>query len=168
MFDFDAGKLIIIGIVALIVIGPKDLPRVLRQVGQAVAKLRRMSADFQKQFMDAMHEADMADIKAEAQKLAEAARANVAYDPIREVKSQMTEAVKAIDAPKSTPITSTPISSKPMPSESVPSERMLPAQAAEIPAEGPMQGPPVEVELRVEPDLAQEPAMVKTAPPAAS
>ncbi len=154
MFDFDVGKLFIIGIVALIVIGPKELPRVLRQVGQAVGKLRRMSADFQKQFMDAMHEADMADLKAEAQKLAEAARVNVAYDPIREVKSHMTEAVKAIEAPKDVP-DSTAATSAPM----------LPPQAAEIPAEGPMKGPPVEIELPFEKGLSQEPEMVKAAPP---
>jgi sec-independent protein translocase protein TatB len=160
MFDFDVGKLFIIGIVALVVIGPKELPRVLRQVGQAVAKLRRMSADFQKQFMDAMHEADMADIKAEAQKLAEAARVNVAYDPIREVKSQMTEAIKAIEVPRAEPM-------PPMSSTPAPAELMLPAQAAEIPAEGPMKGPPVEVELPVAKDLSQEPEMVKASPPAA-
>ena len=151
MFDFDVGKLFIIGIVALVVIGPKELPRVLRQVGQAVGKLRRISADFQKQFMDAMHEADMADLKAEAQKLAEAARVNVAYDPIREVKSHMTEAVNAIEAPKSSPMASEIMSPSPM----------LPPQAAEIPAEGPMKGPPVEVELQIEKVLSEEPEMVK-------
>jgi sec-independent protein translocase protein TatB len=142
MFDFDVGKLFIIGIVALIVIGPKELPRVLRQVGQAVAKLRRVSADFQKQFMDAMHEADMADLKAEAEKLAEAARVNVAYDPIREVKTHMIEAVKA-------------------------SEALPPPSVAEIPEEGPMKGPPVEVELPIEKELSHEPEMVKAAPPTA-
>jgi sec-independent protein translocase protein TatB len=66
MFDFDAGKIIIIGIVALIVIGPKELPRVMRQIGQAVSKMRRMASEFQSQFMDAMNEADFAEIKAEA------------------------------------------------------------------------------------------------------
>ena len=62
MFDFDAGKLIIIGVVALIVIGPKELPRVLRQLGQAYSKMRRMAADFQGQFMEAMREAELDDI----------------------------------------------------------------------------------------------------------
>lgn len=65
MFEFDASKLIIIGIVALIVIGPKDLPRVLRQLGQAMGKMRRMAAEFQGQFMEAMREADVADARAE-------------------------------------------------------------------------------------------------------
>ncbi len=74
MFDFDAGKFIIIGIVALIVIGPKELPRVMRQVGQAAAKMRRMAAEFRGQFMDAMREADIDDIKADVAKLAESAK----------------------------------------------------------------------------------------------
>ncbi len=52
MFDFDAGKLIVFGIVALAVIPPKDLPRVLRTVGKYVGQMRRMAAEFQGQFMD--------------------------------------------------------------------------------------------------------------------
>ncbi|WP_202899145.1 twin-arginine translocase TatA/TatE family subunit [Methylocapsa aurea] len=101
MFDFDAGKLIIIGIVALVVIGPKELPRVLRQVGQAVGKLRRMAAEFQGQFMEAMREADIADIKADVAKLAESAKVDVAFNPVAELKTQMTDAIDAIDKPLS-------------------------------------------------------------------
>ena len=54
MFDFDASKLIIVGIIALIFIPPKDLPRVLRQAGQFVGKMKRMASEFQGQLMDAM------------------------------------------------------------------------------------------------------------------
>src|SRR5437868_11845043 len=63
MFDISWGKLVIIGVVALLVIGPKELPAVLRQLGQAMAKIRRMAAEFQGQFQDAMREAEMADLK---------------------------------------------------------------------------------------------------------
>lgn len=93
MFEFDAGKLVIIGIVALIVIGPKELPRVLRQVGQATAKLRRMAAEFQSQFMDAMREAELSDIKDEATKLAASARLDTGLDPITELKDELTRAI---------------------------------------------------------------------------
>jgi len=65
MFDFGAGELVVIGVVALVAIGPKELPGLLRTVGQAVGRMRRMAGDFQNQFNDAMREADMAD----AQKL---------------------------------------------------------------------------------------------------
>src|SRR3954464_4450812 len=63
MFDISWGKLVIIGVVALIVIGPKELPTVLRQLGQWMTKIRRMAAEFQGQFQDAMREAEMADLK---------------------------------------------------------------------------------------------------------
>src|SRR5215475_3497901 len=63
MFDLSWGKLVVIGVVALLVIGPKELPGVLRQLGQAMAKIRRMAAEFQGQFNEAMREAEVADLK---------------------------------------------------------------------------------------------------------
>jgi sec-independent protein translocase protein TatB len=112
MFDFDAGKLIIIGIVALIVIGPKELPRVMRQVGQGVGKLRRMAAEFQGQFMEAMREAEVADLKADMTKLAESAKIDVGFNPVAEFKSQITEAIasgdKAPPAPADAPALAAP------------------------------------------------------------
>ena len=89
MFDFDAGKLILIGIVALIVIGPKDLPRVLRELGRAVAKMRRMASEFQGQFMEAVREADMADIKDEVAKLSESAHSTCAFNPVADIRNEM-------------------------------------------------------------------------------
>ena len=65
MFDFDVGKLLIFGIVALAVISPKDLPRVMRLVGQALGRMRRMAAEFQGQFMDAMREVELESVKKE-------------------------------------------------------------------------------------------------------
>jgi len=112
MFDFDVGKLVVIGTVALIVIGPKDLPRVLRQVGNVVGKMRRMASEFQGQFMDAMREADVENIKKEMQGAADLAKFDVAFDPIRDVKEQITAAVEGdvtpgastnADAPAETP-----------------------------------------------------------------
>jgi sec-independent protein translocase protein TatB len=63
MFDISWGKLVIIGVVALLVIGPKELPAVLRQLGQWMTKIRRMASEFQGQFNEAMREAEMADLK---------------------------------------------------------------------------------------------------------
>lgn len=95
MFDFDASKLLIIGVVALVVIGPKDLPRVLRQVGQAVGKLRRMAGEFQGQFMDAMKEADLQDLRDEVTKLKDTASLDVDFNPVSDIKSELTKAVSA-------------------------------------------------------------------------
>jgi sec-independent protein translocase protein TatB len=100
MFEFDAGKLFIIGIVALIVIGPKELPRVMRQVGQAAAKLRRMSAEFRAQFMDAMRDAEVEDIKADVEKLAKSAK----IDPLAQIKAEITSAMEAADKSATRPL----------------------------------------------------------------
>src|ERR1700709_2862606 len=89
MFDFDSGKLLIVAVLALIVIGPKELPRVLRQVGQAVGKMRRMAGEFQGQFMDAMKEADIADIRKELSELNATAALDYNFDPVRDVHTEL-------------------------------------------------------------------------------
>jgi sec-independent protein translocase protein TatB len=63
MFDIGWSELLVIGIVALIAIGPKELPGVLRGLGQWMGKIRRMASDFQDQFREAMREAEVADLK---------------------------------------------------------------------------------------------------------
>jgi sec-independent protein translocase protein TatB len=63
MFDIGWSELLVIGIVALVVIGPKELPTVLRKVGQGVGKLRRMAGEFQGQFNEALREAELSEFK---------------------------------------------------------------------------------------------------------
>jgi sec-independent protein translocase protein TatB len=65
MFDIGWSELVVIGVVALIVIGPKELPAVLRAIGQWTTKIKRMAGEFQSQFQEAMREAEMADLKKE-------------------------------------------------------------------------------------------------------
>src|SRR3954464_13815898 len=79
MFDIGWGELLVIGIVALVVIGPKELPGVLRTLGQGMAKIRRMASEFQGKFQEAMREAEMQDIKKHVD---EAARGLTSYDPL--------------------------------------------------------------------------------------
>ena len=66
MFNLGWGELVVIGIVALIAIGPKELPTVLRTLGQWMGKVRRMANEFQGQFQEAMREAEFADLKKHA------------------------------------------------------------------------------------------------------
>jgi sec-independent protein translocase protein TatB len=63
MFDIGWSELVVIAVVALIAIGPKELPGVLRMVGQWMGKARKMASEFQGQFQEAMREAEMADLK---------------------------------------------------------------------------------------------------------
>jgi sec-independent protein translocase protein TatB len=73
MFDIGGGELVVIAVVALIAIGPKELPGVLRMVGQWMGKARKMAAEFQGQFQEAMREAEMADLKKSFDEVKEAA-----------------------------------------------------------------------------------------------
>jgi sec-independent protein translocase protein TatB len=95
MLDFDTGKLLIIGIVALLVIGPKELPRVLRQLGQWTGKLRRMASEFQGQFMDAMREADLESIKQDVANIAKQAEVHTDFNPVADINREMTAALEA-------------------------------------------------------------------------
>ena len=73
MFDIGRSELLVIAVVALIAIGPKELPGVLRMVGQWMGKARKMAAEFQGQFQEAMREAEMADLKKSFDEVKEAA-----------------------------------------------------------------------------------------------
>jgi sec-independent protein translocase protein TatB len=80
MFDIGWSEFVVIGVVALIVIGPKELPAVLRAIGQWTTKIRRMAGEFQSQFQEAMREAEMADLKKSVDELSDAAK-GVTADP---------------------------------------------------------------------------------------
>ena len=109
MFDFDVGKLLIFGIVALAVIPPKDLPRVMRVVGQALGRMRRMAAEFQGQFMDAMREveldsvkkeldsvkSDFANVQKELNAIEQSAKIDSSFDPAMAIHSEQSHAIEA-------------------------------------------------------------------------
>src|SRR3984957_15395876 len=73
MFNIGWSEYLVIAVIALVAIGPKELPGVLRMVGQWVAKARKMAAEFQGQFQEAMREAEMADLKKSFDEVKEAA-----------------------------------------------------------------------------------------------
>ncbi len=73
MFDIGWSEFVVIAVVALIAIGPKELPGVLRMVGQWMGKARKMATEFQGQFREAMREAEMADLKKSFDEVKEAA-----------------------------------------------------------------------------------------------
>jgi len=103
MFDIDAGKILVVGVVALLVIGPKDLPRVLRTVGQTVGKMRRMASEFQNQFMEAIKEAEFEDLKKEISAIEESAKIDDNFDPVSVMREEVTAAVdssKEVESPK--------------------------------------------------------------------
>ena len=98
MFDIGWSELLVIGIVALIAIGPKELPGVLRTVGLYMGKIRRMASEFQGQFQEAMREAEMADLKKQVDEIAESATGLASFDPLEGVKNDFETALE--DKPK--------------------------------------------------------------------
>jgi sec-independent protein translocase protein TatB len=89
MFDIGWSELVVIGVVALIAIGPKELPAVLRTVGQYMGKIRRMASEFQGQFQEAMREAEMADIKKSVDEMTDVAKGFTDFDPLGSVKKEL-------------------------------------------------------------------------------
>lgn len=129
MFEFDAGKLIIIAIVALVVIGPKEFPRVMIELGKAVAKLRHMAFEFRTQFMDAMRESGAEEIKSEMTGLAETAKREASADPLATIKAELAGVMEAAGkgtAPATERIPSSGASAEPSPVSPI---GLLPAAA---------------------------------------
>jgi len=89
MFDIGWSELVVIAVVALIAIGPKELPGVLRTVGQYMGKIRRMASEFQGQFQEAMREAEMADLKKQVDEMTDTAKGFTDFDPLASVKKEV-------------------------------------------------------------------------------
>ena len=64
MFDFAWSEIVLIGVVALVAIGPKDLPIAMKAVSGAMKKARRMAAEFQTHVDDMMRDADLGEVRA--------------------------------------------------------------------------------------------------------
>jgi sec-independent protein translocase protein TatB len=65
MFDITSSKLLILAIIALLVVGPKDLPILLRTLAKYLGVIRRHANDFRAQLDDALREAELDDLKKE-------------------------------------------------------------------------------------------------------
>ena len=63
MLDMGWTEILVIGVIALIVVGPKDLPSLLRSIGQWVGKIRSMARDFHRTMNDAARDTEMSAFK---------------------------------------------------------------------------------------------------------
>src|SRR5215510_3998697 len=122
MFEIGWSELLLIAVVALIAIGPKELPTVLRTLGQWMSKLRRMASEFQSQFQEAMREAEMADLKKQVDEMTSQAQSYANFDPVSEVRRELESTQQQIEssmadttgaATPSPPVTAEPDTSPP-------------------------------------------------------
>jgi sec-independent protein translocase protein TatB len=100
MFDISWTEFAIIAVVALIAIGPKELPGVLRMVGQWMGKARKMAAEFQSQFQEAMREAEMADLKKSFDEVKEAATGFTSGNVMTSLQKDVSAALNIEDVDK--------------------------------------------------------------------
>jgi sec-independent protein translocase protein TatB len=100
MFDIGWSEFVVIAVVALIAIGPKELPGVLRMVGQWMGKARRMASEFQGQFQEAMREAEMADLKKSFDEVKEAATGVTSGNIMTSLEKDVGNALRIEDAEK--------------------------------------------------------------------
>jgi sec-independent protein translocase protein TatB len=106
MFGLNWGEVIVIAIVALIAIGPKELPTVLRTLGQWMGKVRRMANEFQGQFQEALREAEFADLKKHADDISSSVSEFSNIDPLADAQKDVEQAfadTPALDAPVAEP-----------------------------------------------------------------
>ena len=95
MLDMSWGEVMLIGGVALIVIGPKDLPKALRTVGQVTSKLRRMAGEFQMQFNEAIREAELDEVRREVDGIRNTVRtAGSTFNPVQTIRDELKGAVE--------------------------------------------------------------------------
>ena len=113
MFDVGWTEMLVIAIVMIVVVGPKDLPNMLRTFGRTTAKLRAMAADFQKRFNEALKEAELDDVK----KSVDALRSLKQLDPFEQAAADVRAGVDAAMKPKPAADPATPPASTPMPAE---------------------------------------------------
>jgi sec-independent protein translocase protein TatB len=115
MFDIGWSELVLIAVVALIAIGPKELPGVLRMVGQWMGKARKMAAEFQGQFQEAMREAEMADLKKTFDEVKETATGLTSGNVMTSLQKDVGDALRIDDIDKpaiaatETPALDTPV-----------------------------------------------------------
>ena len=100
MFDIGWSELVVIAVVALIAIGPKELPGVLRMVGQWMGKARKMASEFQGQFQEAMREAEMADLKKSFDEVKEAATGLTSGNIMTSLQKDVGDALQIDDIDK--------------------------------------------------------------------
>ena len=149
MFDIGWSELVVIAVVALIAIGPKELPGVLRMIGQWMGKARKMAAEFQGQFQEAMREAEMADLKKSVDEMTDAAKGFTDFDPLASVKKEV-DSFAADPLATTPPASASPEAAAPGTPAPMSSDATIPQSSPAIAPEAPQ--PPSETK----PEVASE------------
>jgi sec-independent protein translocase protein TatB len=169
MFGIGWSEFVVIGVVALIAIGPKELPTVLRTVGFWVGKVRRMANEFQGQFQEALREAEMADVRKELEEISAQATDIKFDDPVADANKQIasafedkpaaeTSAAETVSAAPTVPVSAEVLSQEALPQIDVPlPEPVPPVTSADVAPAERLASEPAKNLLPPEPDVAAAP-----------
>jgi sec-independent protein translocase protein TatB len=124
MFDITSSKLFLLAIVALLVIGPKDFPVLLRTIGKYVGIIRGHAREFRAQFDEAMRETELAQLKKDMENIAQETEASLNATG-REVEQTLSDAGRTMEASLENPI------ENPLAPAEIPPIPVASAQAAE-------------------------------------
>lgn len=97
MFDIGWGELLVIGVVALLVVGPKELPALLRTIGRYVGMIKRQANEFRAQFDEAMREAELDQLRKEVAALKSEAESSL-RSAEQSVQSELAKAKSELDS----------------------------------------------------------------------
>ncbi|YBV97603.1 Sec-independent protein translocase protein TatB [Phyllobacteriaceae bacterium JZ32] len=132
MLDIGWSEILVIAIVLIVVVGPKDLPRMLRAFGQATSRMRKTANEFRRQFDEALREAELEDVKnvvEDARRLDPRSDIRKVFDPLRSAGEELRSSLnQAAVAPAATPVPPPP--PEPVPSADAPVEAAPQAVAA--------------------------------------
>jgi sec-independent protein translocase protein TatB len=152
MFDIGWTEMLVIAIVMIVVVGPKDLPKMLRTFGRTTTKLRAMAGDFRKQFDEALKEAELDDVKGivdDVRKLNPTNEIRQALNPMQKAAADVRAGLDSALNPKK-PATPAPAATAPA---AVGTAAATPAVAADAP-----KPEPVATEPLARPELATPPS----------
>lgn len=103
MFGIDGPELLVIIIVLVVVVGPKDLPKMMRAFGKATARLRMTAQEFHDHFDEAMREVDMRDVAddlTDSQQLDPRPDLKQVFDPLRSAVQDLEGGIYGVAAPE--------------------------------------------------------------------
>lgn len=99
MFDLDLGKLILFGFVALLVVGPKDMPIALRTLARVFAQLRSLRAQVRKSAEALMADADLGTVDRQVREAGETFRNSIALNPATVMRASLPCATPSLEGP---------------------------------------------------------------------
>ena len=152
------GELVLIAVVALVVVGPKDLPKLLRQLGRFVGKMRRMADEFRTSFEDMARQSELDELRKEVDAL-RAGKLGL-EDVGHQMKALESDINSSLNAPVSTPEGAVSVEAEPADTQLANPQLANPQLEGLPPAEKP--------EAVVKPKRVRKPKAVITPEPVAA